>query len=193
MAFPERLSNLPDYAFPRLRALLDAHAPGATPIAMSIGEPKHAFPDFVGETLMAHLGGLSSYPANEGTPELLSAIAGWVQRRYGVSLGPERLMALNGTREGLFNACLALCPERKGGGRPVVLIDYAAKVGSLAGELGAGGALLPWDAGALAELPAALARVVDHGEEVLAARERLVARQSENRALLHRLLEVAGG
>ena len=122
MAFPERLSNLPDYAFPRLRALLDAHAPGATPIAMSIGEPKHAFPDFVGETLMAHLGGLSSYPANEGTPELLSAIAGWVQRRYGVSLGPERLMALNGTREGLFNACLALCPERKGGGRPVVLM-----------------------------------------------------------------------
>ena len=79
------------------------------------------------------------------------------------------------------------------GGRPVVLIDYAAKVGSLAGELGAGGALLPWDAGALAELPAAFARVVDHGEEVLAARERLVARQSENRALLHRLLEVARG
>jgi N-succinyldiaminopimelate aminotransferase len=24
-------------------------------------------------------------------------------------------MALNGTREGLFNACMALCPERKGG------------------------------------------------------------------------------
>ena len=23
-------------------------------------------------------------------------------------------MALNGTREGLFNACMALCPERKG-------------------------------------------------------------------------------
>ena len=25
--FPERFSNLPEYAFPRLRALLDAHEP----------------------------------------------------------------------------------------------------------------------------------------------------------------------
>jgi hypothetical protein len=40
MAFPERFSNLPNYAFPRLRALLDAHAPGGDPIAMTIGEPK---------------------------------------------------------------------------------------------------------------------------------------------------------
>jgi aspartate/methionine/tyrosine aminotransferase len=31
-------------------------------------------------------------------------------------------MALNGTREGLFNACMALCPERKGGKQPVVLM-----------------------------------------------------------------------
>ena len=42
MAFPERFSNLPDYAFPRLRKLLDAYAPGGTPIAMTIGEPRHA-------------------------------------------------------------------------------------------------------------------------------------------------------
>jgi hypothetical protein len=31
-------------------------------------------------------------------------------------------MALNGTREGLFNACMALCPETKGGKQPVVLM-----------------------------------------------------------------------
>ena len=35
MAFPERFSNLPDYAFPRLRKLLDSHAPGGDPIAMT--------------------------------------------------------------------------------------------------------------------------------------------------------------
>ncbi len=34
---------------------------------------------------------------------------------------PERLMALNGTREGLFNAALALAPERKRGQHPVIL------------------------------------------------------------------------
>ena len=122
MAFPERFSNLPEYAFPRLRTLLDAHAPGGAPIAMTIGEPRHSMPDFVGEILAANLSGFGVYPPNDGTPELLSAIAAWIARRYGVTLAEDRLMALNGTREGLFNAAIALCPETKNGQRPVVLM-----------------------------------------------------------------------
>jgi aspartate/methionine/tyrosine aminotransferase len=122
MAFPERFSNLPEYAFPRLRTLLDAHAPGAAPLAMTIGEPRHPMPGFVGPILAATLGGFAVYPPNEGTPELLAAIAGWVARRYGVTLSDDRLMVLNGTREGLFNAAIALCPETKRGQRPVVLM-----------------------------------------------------------------------
>lgn len=122
MAFPERFSNLPDYAFPRLRKLLDAHAPGGEPVAMTIGEPRHAMPDFVGPILAANLSGFAVYPPNDGTPELLAAIAGWVARRYGVTLAEDRLMVLNGTREGLFNACIALCPETRAGKRPVVLM-----------------------------------------------------------------------
>lgn len=122
MAFAERFSDLPEYAFPRLRTLLDAHAPGGEPIAMTIGEPKHPMPDFVAEVLAEHIGGFGVYPPNDGTPELLAAISGWIGRRYGVTVGPDRLMALNGTREGLFNAGLALCPEEKRGQRPVVLM-----------------------------------------------------------------------
>ena len=122
MAFPERFSNLPDYAFPRLRKLLDAHAPGGDPIAMTIGEPRHPMPDFVGPILAANLAGFGVYPPNDGTPELLSAITGWIQRRYGASLVQDQVMVLNGTREGLFNACVALCPETKGGKTPVVLM-----------------------------------------------------------------------
>jgi N-succinyldiaminopimelate aminotransferase len=122
MAFPERFSNLPDYAFPRLRKLLDSHAPGGEPIAMTIGEPRHAMPDFVGPILAANLAGFGVYPPNDGTPDLLAAIAGWIGRRYGVEVAQNRLMVLNGTREGLFNAALALCPEQKNGQRPVVLI-----------------------------------------------------------------------
>lgn len=121
MVDPERFSDLPDYAFPRLRKLLDAHPPGGAPIAMSIGEPQHAFPDWVGEVLAKNLAGFGKYPPNEGTPELLTAISGWLARRYGVDVGSERLMALNGTREGLYNAAMALCPERKNGARSVVL------------------------------------------------------------------------
>jgi N-succinyldiaminopimelate aminotransferase len=122
MAFPERFSNLPDYAFPRLRALLDTHAPGGEPIAMTIGEPKHPQPGFVGEVIAAHLDGFGVYPPNDGTPELLAANAGWLTRRYKIEIGPERIMGLNGTREGLFNAAIALCPESKNGKQPVVLM-----------------------------------------------------------------------
>ncbi|QCO55779.1 aminotransferase class I/II-fold pyridoxal phosphate-dependent enzyme [Pseudorhodobacter turbinis] len=122
MAFPERFSNLPEYAFPRLRALLDSHPAGGEAISMTIGEPRHPMPDFVGPILAQNLDGFAKYPPNDGTPELLAAIAAWVQRRYGVGLGTNQIMALNGTREGLFNASVALCPEMKLGKRPVILM-----------------------------------------------------------------------
>lgn len=122
MAFPERFSNLPDYAFPRLRKLLDSHAPGGEPIAMTIGEPRHPMPDFVGPILAANLAGFGIYPPNDGTPELLAAISAWVSRRYGVDLAQDRIMALNGTREGLFNAAIAVAPETKAGQKPVILM-----------------------------------------------------------------------
>ena len=122
MVIPERFSNLPEYAFPRLRNLLDAHAPGGEPIAMTIGEPRHPMPEFIGRILAENLAGFGVYPPNDGTPELLAAISGWIGRRYGVSVAENRLMALNGTREGLYNALIALCPEAKGGKPPVVLI-----------------------------------------------------------------------
>ena len=122
MEFPERFANLPEYAFPRLRALLDHHKAGGEPIAMTIGEPRHPMPDFVGPVLAANLAEFGQYPANDGTPELLAAISGWIGRRYNVSVAENRLMVLNGTREGLFNAAIALCPETKRGKRPVVLV-----------------------------------------------------------------------
>ena len=124
MRNPERFSALPEYAFPRLRQLLDRHMPGGEVLHMSIGEPKHAPPGWVGAVIAEHVGLFRPYPANHGTPELLEAASGYLARRYGVSLDAERqIMALNGTREGLFNACLALCPEESTRGvRPVVLM-----------------------------------------------------------------------
>lgn len=121
--FPERFSNLPAYAFPRLRALLDPHAPGGDVLHMTIGEPKHAFPAWVAEVIAEHSAEFNKYPPNEGSPELLQSIATWLQARYGVGVNPaEQIMALNGTREGLYNAAMALCPEMLGGKPPVILI-----------------------------------------------------------------------
>jgi len=121
MVYPERFSNLPAYAFPRLRSLLDPHEAGGEPLAMTIGEPQHPFPAFVGDILAENLSGFAKYPPNDGAPELLAAITGWLQRRYSVTVTPDRVMALNGTREGLYNAAMALCPETKNGKQPVVL------------------------------------------------------------------------
>ncbi len=122
MNFPERFSNLPAYAFPRLRALLDHHEPGGEVVQMTIGEPRHDFPAWVTEIIMENAAGFQKYPPNEGSAELRSAITDWINRRYGVDLNADKnVMALNGTREGLYNAAMALCPEQKNGQQPIIL------------------------------------------------------------------------
>ncbi|MDO5527814.1 MAG: aminotransferase class I/II-fold pyridoxal phosphate-dependent enzyme [Paracoccus sp. (in: a-proteobacteria)] len=140
MAIPERFSNLPDYAFPRLRALLSGISPGGEPVIMTVGEPRHKLPDFVAPIIAENIASFGKYPPNEGTPALLDAISGWLGRRYGLDVPPDGITSLNGTREGLFNAALALCPEEKLGQRPAILIPnpfyqvYAVAAAAVAAE-----------------------------------------------------------
>ena len=109
---PTRFDALPTATWPRLRALLDGHAPGGGLINMTIGEPKHPFPDWVGPTLIESIAEFNNYPDNNGTPELRNSIGGFLHRRYGINMDIDsQIMALNGTREGLFNAVVALCPR----------------------------------------------------------------------------------
>jgi len=123
MMYPERFSNLPAHAWPRLRALLDVHEGGGPLVQMTIGEPKHAFPAWVTDKITEHAAGFNSYPPNDGSPELKRAITGWIKRRYGVAMDAQsEVMALNGTREGLYNAVIALCPETKNGQKPAILM-----------------------------------------------------------------------
>ena len=114
MDFPERFENLPLYAFSRLRELLDGVQPVSKEISMTIGEPRHPFPEWVTDIIVKNSAGFNDYPANEGIPELKEEIMEWVQRRYSVTLDPQKnILALNGTREGLYNSLIALCPEQK--------------------------------------------------------------------------------
>jgi aspartate/methionine/tyrosine aminotransferase len=123
MQFPARFADLPEYAFPRLRRLLADVRPGGPEFAMTIGEPRHPLPDMVGRIVAEHSGEFALYPPNDGTPEVRAAIAAWLSRRYGLSLDPDaQVVLLNGTREGLFNAALALSPEAKAGDLPAILM-----------------------------------------------------------------------
>lgn len=108
------LAQLQAYPFERLAALKAGVAPppGLRHIALSIGEPQHAPPEFVLETLRRHLAELGSYPTTAGLPALRAACAAWLTRRYGLREGgvdPERMvLPVNGTREGLFAFVQAL-------------------------------------------------------------------------------------
>ncbi len=101
------LARLQPYPFERLARLLAGATPtpALPPIALSIGEPKHAPPPFLLEALTAALGTLGTYPATAGLPEFRRAAAGWLDRRYqlGDSLDPDTmLLPVAGTREALF-------------------------------------------------------------------------------------------
>jgi N-succinyldiaminopimelate aminotransferase len=100
------LARLHPYPFERLRALTaDIRPPaGLKPISLGIGEPRHPTPRFIEEALVAALPGLSVYPATAGEASLREAAAGWVQRRYGVTLDPaSQVLPVNGSREALFS------------------------------------------------------------------------------------------
>ncbi len=81
--------RLAAYPFERLAILKqDLVPPAQLPhIPLSIGEPKHAPPAFVLDTLAAHLADLGSYPATRGLPELRSAAARWAERRFALPAG----------------------------------------------------------------------------------------------------------
>ncbi len=100
------LDTLQPYPFERLRALTKELQPNPAlrPISLGIGEPKHPAPKLIEDALMAHLSGLSVYPATAGEPRLREAICGWLQCRYGLSLDPAtQVLPVNGSREALFS------------------------------------------------------------------------------------------
>jgi N-succinyldiaminopimelate aminotransferase len=106
------LQRLQPYPFERLRQLLAGLTPPASlpHINLSIGEPKHPTPPLIKDALTASLAGLSQYPTTLGTEALRTAIAGWLQRRYGLaSIDPAtQVLPVNGSREALFSFAQAV-------------------------------------------------------------------------------------
>lgn len=100
------LAQLQPYPFEKLRALFAGVTPNPAlkEIKLSIGEPQHATPQFIIDTLAHNLIGLANYPTTQGVPALRYAIAAWCGRRYGLELDPEtEILPVNGSREALFS------------------------------------------------------------------------------------------
>src|SRR3990167_910715 len=100
------LNRLQPYPFQKLAALFREIQPNQDyhPISLSIGEPKHAMPQFIKDALTANLDGLANYPTTAGSDALRNAIANWLAARYGIPLPDARSQVLpgNGSREALF-------------------------------------------------------------------------------------------
>ena len=132
--------------FVRLTELIAGLTPGKPAINLSVGEPQHPIPAFVGPEIAAHLNDFGRYPANKGIEPFRRAVAAWLGRRYKLSRpvdAEHEVLVLNGTREGLFLGAIAAkrwvsARVGKPGTLPAVLIPnpfYAAySAGALAAD-----------------------------------------------------------
>ncbi len=117
----KNLDKLHPYPFEKLTELLaDVQGADKSLIALSLGEPKHPAPDFVLEVYtdkQAIQKSLGTYPPTRGLPELRTAIADFITRRFNLSspIDPETaVLPVSGTREALFSfaqAAIAAAPE----------------------------------------------------------------------------------
>ena len=83
------LSELAQYPFARLDDWkAGAAASGIELIDFGMGDPREVTPQFIRDALAASIDAVSSYPRATGLPELREAIAGWIDRRFGVAVDP---------------------------------------------------------------------------------------------------------
>ena len=118
-----RLSALHPYPFQKLRELFAGATPPPelTAINLSIGEPRHATPQFIKTALIDGLDGLANYPITQGSDALRDAIASWANRRYGVELDPAtQVLPVNGSREALFAFAQASVDSSRHGRRVII-------------------------------------------------------------------------
>jgi acetylornithine aminotransferase len=77
---------------------------GIDVIDFGTGDPREPTDPEIIEALRAGVRERMGYPAAAGLPELRSAIAGWVDRRFGVSLDPDaEIVPTLGSKEAIFS------------------------------------------------------------------------------------------
>ncbi len=117
MKFASRIEKVPPYLFVGIsRKIAEKRAQGIDVISFGIGDPDIPTPENVVEKLRETA--LDSpnhrYPETDGLPEFRQAVADWYQRRFGISVHPDKeTLPLIGAKEGIGHA--ALCFIEPGG------------------------------------------------------------------------------
>lgn len=103
------LSELGHYPLATIRALAaEREARGLPVIDFSIGDPREPTPQFIIDALSAGVPAVSQYPTAAGLGELRTAIADYVQRRFGVSVDAStQIIPTSGSKEAIFSTAFA--------------------------------------------------------------------------------------
>src|SRR4051812_6288941 len=106
------------YPFIRLeeerRRLLAA---GVDVIDFGKGDPNEPTDPMIRRALVEALPERAPYPLAQGLPELREAAAGWLERRFGVAVDPEReIVPTYGSKEAIFSLAQVLGTDGGGGG-----------------------------------------------------------------------------
>ncbi len=111
MRLAKRVESLPPYLFVEIsRKIAERKAKGEDVVSFGIGDPDIPTPPHIIERLCkeARIPANQRYPESEGLPELRKTIANWYQKRFNVTLDPDKEVApLIGSKEGI--AHIALC------------------------------------------------------------------------------------
>jgi acetylornithine aminotransferase len=109
------LARLAGYMQEQANAQREAALRSGKPVYdFGIGDPREPTPEFIRQALRDGVPEVSQYPSISGTAALRKAVAGYLFRRFALSLDPEReILPCAGAKEALFHLPLcAVSPER---------------------------------------------------------------------------------
>lgn len=118
------------YPFQRLteaRRALTAARPELQVLDFGAGEPREPTPELIRRAMVEAIEQetVSSYPLAAGLPELRAAIAGWIGRRYGTVVDPDRhVLPTLGSKELVYGLAQVLVDVE--GGRDLVAVPQPA-------------------------------------------------------------------
>ena len=105
MKLAQRVQDLPPYLFAAIsKKIAEKKAEGVDVISFAIGDPDLPTPPHILDSLVeaARDPKNQGYPDSDGLPEYRKAVAGWYERRFGLSFDPNKeVLPLIGSKEGI--------------------------------------------------------------------------------------------